>query len=137
MRHLIRLNSTALFDSLWRNEIRTSCVIDVVGRRPPDSTFVFQPWQQHHRRSLSQFISSSSLVIYASFSATCPCWAFFDNIYAVTLFLCLLQGFYGTCSLFFSSVFNRLYNQIKTGTSSCSITGSTEDLCLPFFPPPG
>lgn len=134
MRHLICLNSTALLDCLQRNEIWSSRVIDVVGRGPPDSTFVFWPWQQHHRRSLSQFISSSSLVIYASFSATCPCWAFFDAIYAVTLFLCFLRGFYSTCTVLFFPlsliICTIRWNQIKTAISSCSTTGSMED----FFP---
>lgn len=39
MRHLIRLNSTALLDSLQRNEIQSWCVIDVVGCRIPSLFF--------------------------------------------------------------------------------------------------
>lgn len=86
-------------------------------------------------RSLSPclgFISSSSLVIFfASFSATCPRLAFFDAD--------------SCCSLLSAEVCFPAFGQLKETKSKApppppphSITGSIEDLCLTFFPaPPG
>ena len=62
MRHLIRLNSTALLDSLQRSGIRRSRVMDAVGRGPPDYNLVFLPWQQHFRRSLSSLFHPPRLL---------------------------------------------------------------------------
>lgn len=53
MRHLIRLNSTALLDSLQRNEIRSSRVIDVVGRGPRRIPVLFSG---HGNRSLTVYL---------------------------------------------------------------------------------
>lgn len=66
MRHLIRLKSTALLDSLQRNEIRSSRVIDVVGQGPRRIPILFSGLGN---RSLTVYF-----VVLARYSCICRCY---------------------------------------------------------------